>query len=216
MGKTLFEISSETGAKIPTLQKRLQRAGLGCPAASVELSANQLSALTEKTKTRKKSMPFRMSATIEKTTDNGQNKERTTDKKEGSVATDKTKDTKRIMALCLNGAITAVSVALTSVGLYQLCGVPGILLAVMVSFYFWFSVWVACDNMKGDTSQSALDRLLYLELALVALHSYTFYNVLPKEWPFWCMVTVSIGLSLIVPFVSYTAVQMLRSWHAEV
>jgi hypothetical protein len=214
MGKTLFDISNETGVKFLALQKRIQRKGLGSPGLHTPLSDAQMSVFTDNVKTRKKSMPFRTSA-IERTKDNGQKtdiKQPTTDKDQGSKATDKKDNT----AFYVNGGITLLSVLLTFNGLYLLCALPGVFLALMIAFFLLFSVWVACNNMKDDTSTAAMRRLLAIEIMLIPLHAYTFYNQLPHGWDYWPLVSVSVGLASLVPYVSYTAVESVKNFHAEI
>jgi hypothetical protein len=125
--------------------------------------------------------------------------------------------------------ITALSVTLTITGLYVFTGWGGAILGSMFALYLFKSVVLSRNRLKGWTSEQALATVLRLEIGAAVLHCFTFWRLLPElpaGNPLWEGVefdgytafkaATCLVLAGFVAFLSYKAVQSVRSYYAEV
>ena len=113
-------------------------------------------------------------------------------------------------------AVTLLSVTLTVSGLSQFAGAFGFVLGLMFGLFLFGAVFVARNKNKGDTSQSALNTVLYMELGACILHLFTFHEALSKYGgPGPIIWGGSVLCSVFVAVISYNSVTLIRNYSAE-
>ena len=115
-------------------------------------------------------------------------------------------------------AVTLISIALTSCGLFMFAGWYGAGLGSMFGLFLFSAALVARNSQKGDTSLAALNTVLQLEIGACILHPFTFYHSFMKmgvnaEW--WLLVCASVVCSIFVAIISYNSVMLIRNYNAE-
>jgi hypothetical protein len=132
--------------------------------------------------------------------------------KDKNTADKKTSEWWQIMTVCL--LVSVLSVSLTTLGLGMFAQWAGYILGGMFALYLLASVLVSRNNQKGDTSEAALDTVLYMELGACVLHLFTFYTLLPDTHIVLrgCAAFIMAGF---VAFLSYRAVKFVRLYNAE-
>lgn len=124
--------------------------------------------------------------------------------------------------------ITLCSMCLTTFGLWTFSVVAGIILGVMFSAYLAMSVAVARNKNKGDTSESALSTVSWVESGAAVLHTFTFHHyifeaikaktplkegeVFVDHWSFWAFSAIC---AVFAAYISYRAVLTIRQYNAE-
>lgn len=115
-------------------------------------------------------------------------------------------------------ATTAISIILTNSGLFVFADGFGILAGVMFGLSLVSAVVVARNSDKQETSERALDVVLYLEIGACLLHVFTFHYAFENnitvddEWLLWIP---SIVLSICVAVMSYKGVELVRNYNVE-
>ncbi len=115
-------------------------------------------------------------------------------------------------------AITAISILLTNSGLFVFADGFGILAGVMFGFSLVSAVVVARNSDKQETSEKALDVVLYLEIGACFLHVFTFHYALESKITLsdgWLLWIPSIVLSVCVAVMSYKGVELVRNYNVE-
>lgn len=115
-------------------------------------------------------------------------------------------------------AVNIFSIALTVCGLYKFAQNFGVILGVMFSLTLISAVIVSRNNMKGDTSETALKVVLYMEIASCLLHLFTFYSVLPTAdiLGFDYRAVFAALMAGGAAYLSYNAVKFVRTYNAEI
>ncbi len=115
-------------------------------------------------------------------------------------------------------ATTAISIILTNSGLFVFADGFGVLAGAMFGLSLVSAVVVARNSDKQETSERALDVVLYLEIGACFLHIFTFHyafenNItIADEWLLWIP---SIVLSICVAVMSYKGVELVRNYNVE-
>jgi hypothetical protein len=115
-------------------------------------------------------------------------------------------------------AITAISILLTNSGLFVFADGFGILAGVMFGFSLVSAVVVARNSDKQETSEKALDVVLYLEIGACFLHVFTFHYAFESKITLsdgWLLWIPSIVLSVCVAVMSYKGVELVRNYNVE-
>ena len=115
-------------------------------------------------------------------------------------------------------ANTLISIALTFCGMYMIAGLFGGGLGAMFGLFLLASVIAARNAETGDTSESALRTVLYLELGACLLHPYTFFTAFGKmgvhgEW--YVLAVAAVVCAAFVAVLSYNSVKLIRNYFAE-
>ena len=115
-------------------------------------------------------------------------------------------------------ANTLISIALTFCGMYMIAGLFGGGLGAMFGLFLLASVIAARNAETGDTSESALRTVLYLELGACLLHPYTFFTAFGKmgvrgEW--YVLAGAAAICAAFVAVLSYNSVKLIRNYYAE-
>jgi len=115
-------------------------------------------------------------------------------------------------------ANTLISIALTFCGMYMIAGLFGGGLGAMFGLFLLASVIAARNAETGDTSESALRTVLYLELGACLLHPYTFFTAFGKmgvrgEW--YVLAGAAAICAAFVAVLSYNSVKLIRNYFAE-
>lgn len=146
----------------------------------------------------------------------GQKNTRTPDK----ARTPDTDKIERVTVMAGPILITLISVALTIIGLYVFANWAGAGLGAMFAVYLFVTVIVARNRHKGWTSEQALQTVLHLEIGAAVLHCFTFWRLLPDFPPgdgfMLCRAAACLILAGFIAFLSYQAVQVVRTYNAEV
>ena len=115
-------------------------------------------------------------------------------------------------------AITAISILLTNSGLFVFADGFGLLAGVMFGFSLVSAVVVARNSDKQETSEKALDVVLYLEIGACFLHVFTFHYAFESKITLsdgWLLWIPSIVLSVCVAVMSYKGVELVRNYNVE-
>lgn len=119
----------------------------------------------------------------------------------------------------LSISITVISIVLTITGLFVFANWAGAMLGSMFSLFLFAAVWIARNEMKGDTSEKALATVWKLEMGAAVLHCFTFWRLLPEfpagEYFFASRVFICSVLAGFVAYLSYNAVLTVRDYNAE-
>lgn len=107
-----------------------------------------------------------------------------------------------------------VSIALTIAGLWLFAGWYGVALGAMFGVLLFSAIVVSRNAKVGDTSKSALNTVLWMELGACCLHGFTFYTVLP-DTNNWLRIGAAVLMAAFVAVLSYNAVLLVRNYNAE-
>jgi len=113
--------------------------------------------------------------------------------------------------------VTLCSMGLTTFGLWTFAGFAGLILGAMFAAYLAASVAVARNKNKGDTSESALSTVSWIEAGASVLHTFTFahwikYQTGLNEWYLWAFSAICAAFAA---YISYRAVLTIRQYNAE-
>lgn len=112
-------------------------------------------------------------------------------------------------------AVTLLSISLTVAGLFMFAGWFGFGLAAMFGLFLFGASIVARNKQKGDTSASALNTVLYLELGACLLHVFTFYSALESATNPFLRWSAAFICALFVAIISYNSINLIRNYNAE-
>jgi len=229
--QTAQQYAESTGKKWKSVQRQLTRKGL--PSAAGQMLTDEIRAVIDgkktpvtKTKTVKAvtvtsdkvavlSPCVQYVPTETKTADTIQVKIKSTSGQ--NTTNDKAKETKTaewwwVVSVCF--FVSFLSVCLTTLGLALFAQWAGYILGGMFALSLLAAVIVARNKMKGDTSEQALNTVLYMEIGACCLHLFTFYSLLP-EMDFWLRGCAALPMAAFAGFLSYQAVKLVRLYNAE-
>ena len=112
-------------------------------------------------------------------------------------------------------AVTLLSIALTVSGLFMFAGWFGFTLGCMFGLFLFGASIVARNKQKGDTSASALNTVLYLELGACLLHIFTFYAALENATNDLLRWSAAFVCASFVAIISYNSINLIRNYNAE-
>lgn len=112
-------------------------------------------------------------------------------------------------------AVTLLSIALTISGLFMFAGWFGFTLGSMFGLFLFGASIVARNKQKGDTSASALNTVLYLELGACLLHVFTFYAALESASNEILRWSAAFVCASFVAIISYNSINLIRNYNAE-
>ena len=112
-------------------------------------------------------------------------------------------------------AVTLLSIALTISGLFMFAGWFGFTLGCMFGLFLFGASIVARNKQKGDTSASALNTVLYLELGACLLHVFTFYAALESATNDLLRWSAAFVCASFVAIISYNSINLIRNYNAE-
>lgn len=112
-------------------------------------------------------------------------------------------------------AVTLLSIALTISGLFMFAGWFGFTLGCMFGLFLFGASIVARNKEKGDTSASALNTVLYLELGACLLHVFTFYAALESANNEILRWSAAFVCASFVAIISYNSINLIRNYNAE-
>ena len=123
-----------------------------------------------------------------------------------------------VIIFCASFANTLISIALTFCGMYMIAGMFGGGLGAMFGLFLLASVIAARNAETGDTSETALNTVWYLELGACLLHPYTFFTAFGKmgvhgEW--YVLAGAAVVCAAFVAVLSYNSVKLIRNYYAE-
>lgn len=112
-------------------------------------------------------------------------------------------------------AVTLLSIALTISGLFMFARWFGFTLGSMFGLFLFGASIVARNKQKGDTSASALNTVLYLELGACLLHVFTFYAALESANNEILRWSAAFVCASFVAIISYNSINLIRNYNAE-
>jgi len=222
------EYLQDSGLKQRAVAYRFDMCGIGRYSADAELSEEHLDMLTAKygaqKQTRKVAQKSVSVAVYEKPTAQKfvEAVPQKTAQKTQTVTQNEPQKVKRNIEKEIlfwsSFAITAISILLTNSGLFVFADGFGILAGVMFGFSLVSAVVVARNSDKQETSEKALDVVLYLEIGACFLHVFTFHYALESKITLsdgWLLWIPSIVLSVCVAVMSYKGVELVRNYNVE-
>jgi len=221
-----------------TAAYRFGQCGIGGYSADVELTPEQLDALTARFGGSQKAAPQKqprkvaqrsvsvpvyekptaqmfIEAAAQMTPQNTAQKAQTSAQSEPQKAN---RNIEKEILFWSSFAITAISILLTNSGLFVFADGFGILAGVMFGFSLVSAVVVARNSDKQETSEKALDVVLYLEIGACFLHVFTFHYAFESKITLsdgWLLWIPSIVLSVCVAVMSYKGVELVRNYNVE-